>query len=352
MPISEFLNLTCHRRLRLLIHFYLCFFVVGLLAGHLAAPILADTESSPTGCDEGVTPECLAEFSLADSSFLEPSHWRGLAHVAIASAQLELGNFEGVKVNLEKAFQDVAGERNPFNRVEVLIEISVVLAEFGDVEAAEHNIAQALLIADGITLPDWRYWALSFVPRPKAKTCAFVEAKEIIGESLVSVKIIGDMVARASASTHIASAQLEIGDRLGAMRTIERILGVVSKISDVFWKTDLLSQVALLQAKAGDIEGAEMSIAESLAIAEEIEGSWRYWRLAQISLVQAQIGEGFIAVGRIQELANVLQGDKDDKSLAGWRTFAFAYLSKALAIIETRAEGRVPASELAARLCA
>ena len=88
------------------------------------------------------------------------------------------------------------------------------------------------------------------------------------------------------------------------------------------------------------------------AIAEGVEASWRYWRLSQIVLVQAQIGKGLASRGLILDLVNILEVDIADESLVGWRTFAFANLSKALAIVETREGGRVPASLLAARLCA
>jgi len=320
--------------------------------GYLSPPVSGDSEREQTGCVDRVTPECLAVLALADATHLEPTYWKDLAHVAIASAQLEYGNVEGARVNLRRASEHIDSGGNEFNRAEVLIEISVVQAELGDVEAAETNIAKAISVADVITLPDWRYWALSFVPRAKAKTCAFRDAKESIRESLIYVKLIDDIVARASASTHIAAAQVEVGDSKGAMRTVERILKVVSNINDVYWKTELLLQVALLQGKVGDIEAAGRSILEVSAIAEGIESSWRYWRLSQIVLTQAQIGKDLISKGLILKLFNILEEDIADESLVGWRTFAFANLSKALDIVETRKGGRVPASLPAGRLCA
>ena len=153
-------------------------------------------------------------------------------------------------------------------------------------------------------------------------------------------------------STHIAAAQIEIGDPKGAMRTAERILQVVSKIDDEFWTTELLSEVALLQGRAGDIEGARASLARALSIAKGIDASWRNWRLAKFALVEVQLYESVLSRERISDLVGILYDDISDESLAGWRTFAFAYLSKALAIVEAREAGRVPSSLLSARQCA
>lgn len=355
MHIHVYPGRASHRNKLPLSNFWLVTLGFMGFMGYLSPPVLGDSEREQTGCADGVTPECLAVLALADATHLEATYWKDLAHVAIASAQLEYGDVEGARGNLRRASEHIYSGGNEFNRAEVLIEMSVVQAELGDVEAAETNIAKAISVADVITLPDWRYWALSFVPRAKAKTCAFLDAKESIGESLIYVKLIDDIVARASASTHIASAQVEVGDSKGAMRTVERILKVVTNIDDEYWKTELLLQVALLQAKAGDIEAAGRSIVEVSAIAEGIEASWRYWRywrLSQIVLVQAQIGKGLASRGLILDLVNILEVDIADESLVGWRTFAFANLSKALAIVETREGGRVPASLLAARLCA
>ena len=340
-----------HQNKLALSNFWLVLGFIGFM-GYLSPPVLGDSEREQTGCADGVTPECLVVLALADATRLEATYWKDLAHVAIASAQLEYGDVEGARGNLRRASEHIYSGGNEFNRAEVLIEMSVVQAELGDLEAAETNIAKAISVADVITLPDWRYWALSFVPRAKAKTCAFLDAKESIGESLIYVKLIDDIVARASASTHIASAQVEVGDSKGAMRTVERILKVVTNLDDEYWKTELLLQVALLQAKVGDVEAADRSIVEVSAIAEGVEASWRYWRLSQIVLVQAQIGKGLASRGLIIDLVNILEVDIADESLVGWRTFAFANLSKALAIVETREGGRVPASLLAARLCA
>lgn len=329
-----------------------CLLVFATSISQLSFPALADSDGDQKSCADRMTPRCLAMLALADAASLEVNYWRNLAHVAIASAELEFGDIEGARANLLRAHEQVSSEVNAFNRVEVLIEISVVQAELGAVKAAEHSIARALSTANVITLPDWRYWALSFVPRAKAKTCAVIAAKKSIQQSLISVKLIRDIVARASASTHIASAQVEVGDPEGAIRTIGRILQVVSRIDDEFWKTELLTQVALLQGRVGDMAAADDSIAKALAMVQQINGSWRNWRLAQIALVQAQIGEGLVSRGRIQDLVKVLKRDLADDRLAGWRTFAFANLSKALAIIETREAGGVPAFLLAARLCA
>ena len=303
-------------------------------------------------CSGALTSKCLADLALHDANHVDDNHWRGLAHAAIASAELEFGDSAGALIDLDRASASIQVESNKFNQVEGLIRIAVTQAELGEFIAAEQNIARAAAIADVIILPDWRYWALSFLPRAKAKTCAFVEAKESIEESVVSVKLIGDIVARASASTHIAAAQIEIGDPKGAIRTAERILQVVSKIDDEFWTTELLSEVALLQGRAGDIEGARASLARALSIAKGIDASWRNWRLAKLALVEAQLYESILSRERISDLVEILYDDISDESLAGWRTFAFAYLSKALAIVEAREAGRVPSSLLSARQCA
>ena len=238
-----------------------------ILAGFIFGLNVANAASIGEVCSGELTSKCLVELAQHDAGHVDDNHWRGLAHAAIASAELEFGDSAGALINLDRASASIQVESNKFNQVEGLIRIAVTQAELGEFVAAEQNIARAAAIADVIILPDWRYWALSFLPRAKAKTCAFVEAKESIEESVVSVKLIGDIVARASASTHIAAAQIEIGDPKGAIRTAERILQVVSKIDDEFWTTELLSEVALLLGSAGDIEGARASSARALSIA-------------------------------------------------------------------------------------
>ena len=74
--------------------------------------------------------------------------------------------------------------------------------------------------------------------------------------------------------------------------------------------------------------------------------------MAKFALVEVQLYESVLSRERISDLVGILYDDISDESLAGWRTFAFAYLSKALAIVEAREAGRVPSSLLSARQCA
>ena len=148
--------------------------------------------------------------------------------------------------------------------------------------------------------------------------------------------------------TNIALVQAQAGDRAKAQKTITQALTLAPTLTNKGRRPVVLADIAFAQAQAGDRAGSQATIAQALALARTLtDGEERGGALAFIALAQAQAGDRAEAQATIAQ-ALALAQTLDEKgrvgllaivapaqAQAGDRAKAQEAISRALAFVQT-----------------
>ena len=158
--------------------------------------------------------------------------------------------------------------------------------------------------------------------------------REAIAKALSKALSIAEMISdkygsRTRAFAQFARAQAEAGDIQGAERSIAKALSGVERLSDKASRSYAFALIARAQAGAGDTQGAERSIAKALSGAERLsDEASRSYAFTQIARAQAEAGD---IQGAERSIAKALSGAERLSDKYGSRTNAFALIAQAQA---------------------
>lgn len=168
---------------------------------------------------------------------------RAQAYQQLALSHLDRGDFKGAIQVMDLA------RPNPYLRVDLLVRIAQQTGKSGDLATAREAISEALSVVDGKQEED--------------PNC------------------LGTLVG-------IAEAQVKIGEKAGALETLNRFSEAIHQLQPGHGgvsKDSLLQQLAAGQAETGDLAGANQTINELP------EGSMRDFPLMSVALQQAKNGD-------------------------------------------------------------
>ncbi|MHC4456988.1 MAG: hypothetical protein ACYS0I_07825 [Planctomycetota bacterium] len=256
---------------------YLSLFVA-LLAGE--ATSAQDQSKSPVNQSDrmSVVGQILRQASRAaaaiparDGFHVFPSRaFKNQAHADIAAIQAKIGDSAG-------AYQTAAACEDAVCQAYTLKAIGKMQAKVG------YQVQAALTF----------HSALQLVPEIQLKSRAyFLESIAIAQGQSGEVNAAMQTIATFSESDkarplgEIASAQAKAGDVRGGLQTTEMI-------KKPYYQYNALLNIALLQAKTGDREGARVAIQEALEATANITcADWRFSALQKAALVQVEAGDG------------------------------------------------------------
>ncbi|GKY89572.1 hypothetical protein [Sinisalibacter aestuarii] len=256
-------------------------FFASLLASSVAGtPAL----SGPLDC-AGALSDCLLDAARDSSDEIDRPILRDEAHFAIAVALARLGQ-------LGPALDEAGRIANAATLAEAMGEISGAAARAGDFDAA-YEIAFAMLDARNRSA---RVQALENLAVEQA-------AVGEVDAAFETVVAIDNPYRRSEAQAAIATSVARSGDIAGAIRAASRIAtdywfssdqprfkiasGLVSRSGefDHFWFYEALVNIAVVQARGGDIVGA-LKTAKSIP-----DQGGRSRAMAQVAVVQAETGD-------------------------------------------------------------
>ena len=148
--------------------------------------------------------------------------------------------------------------------------------------------------------------------------------------------------------TDIALVQAQAGDRAKAQKTITQALALAPTLTNKGRRAVVLANIALAQAQAGDRAAAQAAVAQALELAQTLtDAGERGGALAVIALAQAQAGDRAEAQATIAQALALAQtlGEKDRvgvlacvapaQAQVGDRAKAQEATSRALAFVQT-----------------
>ena len=212
-----------------------------------------------------------------------------------------------VKGEFEAAQAAATQIKQAWKRTNVLLQIAMVQAHAGHLDAAQASIATAQAAATQIKHPWERANALTKIATVQAQT-GHIEAAQATATQ------IKDAVRRADALVEIATVQAQTRHIEAAQASIAIAQEAAAQIEDVGWRANALTKIATVQAQTGHIDAAQ-------ATAAHIEhAGWHANALMKIVTAQAQTGHIDAAQATTAQIKDV-----------GWRANALVEIATAQA---------------------
>lgn len=199
-------------------------------------------------------------------------HYRNVALAGIATAQAKAGDFAG-------SIKTAMSSDNARFRREVLSLTSMWQLANGHVQAAEQTLAL-------VSSPNESTRMLLCIIQAKKGNFAAALA---IATSFDDPGSIGVPVALL---TEISVMQARAGDTRGAEQTLEAARETASGADKAQWRAETLSLVAAAQAKAGDLQGATQTFAEALEISRMVDSDL-FLQTSRTYIAERQAEAGF-----------------------------------------------------------
>ncbi len=256
----------------------------------------------------GDLPQALAMMqTITDTLIIGPHH--SVLMVAIAEAQARAGDRLEARKSFARAIKfanTIIGKESAWRLSEVaeaLVHIAGAQARAGERAGAQESFTQAINVAQTITDEFRRDMTLSDVAVARAKVGDVPQALAMM-QTITDTLIIGPhhsvlMVA-------IAEAQARAGDRSGAQESFAQAIKIAQTMADEGWRNQVLSDIALALAKAGNVE-------QAIELAKTMKGGWRDGALSDIALGQAEAGD----IARAQMLAKTIADKERQILIAG-----------------------------------
>jgi tetratricopeptide (TPR) repeat protein len=252
---------------------------------------------------------------------------KALVLLDIAAAQAEVGDVKGALKTAEGIKHSF---EIPSFKVSALARIAIAQAKAGDRAGAEHTFRQALETINAfrqrIRTPDEKFLLGGFV-RISLQEIAVARARagDFKG-ALETAAAIEDEVTKADALREIAKLQAKAGDQAAARSTCVQALGVMSKIEAHSLKVEALVEIAKAQAEIGDRPASAKTLEQALQAAsatynfgpeahntanarsESPQHRQRRDALTEIAVVQARAGD----IKSALKTAGTIKGNSSD----------------------------------------
>ena len=151
---------------------------------------------------------------------------------------------------------EAEGLSSPPDRVFALCRLAVHEAKAGNGAEAQQTVQGALTIADAINAADRKAVAMSRIAATWAVLGATRQSQEHFAQVNTLLAAITDVVDRVSAYAAVAQAYADAGNKSGALRMLRETRQAARNINNGGQRFGLLAEIAVYQARSGDIDGA------------------------------------------------------------------------------------------------
>ncbi len=172
------------------------------------------------------------------------------------------------------------------------------LGDIATAQAVSGDVTGALTSASRMADARLLLTALGKIARVQARAGNFAEER-------LTAQALPDNRMQAEALLELASAEFEAGRLEDSGETLADALAVAEQIDDVRWRIGLLSNIAVIQMKAGDPTAAAMSFESGMALAGQLRSAGEQSRpLGEIASAQVKVGnlgEALDTVAQIED---------------------------------------------------